>query len=201
MSKSNSRILRRAIEASSCVLVALNVVLFSIVFSTFSEPFVISKAWAEGPKKEDGWKSKVAKLNGVESKVKDLNQQMEALIKAKHSVREEAEKTGMIVQLKELEAQRNTEVEKYNSIRYELKYRYPERDDFTERRYLPMRQATAEDMEKDLNIDDQLTRVRRKVEVKYAPILRQEASEKAKPILPSQKETAPSDIKKLKLSK
>ena len=60
----------------------------------------------------------------------------------------------------------------------QIKYRFPAKGDALDRRYVPMRVQSVEQMEEDVGIDAELTMLRRKINDKYKPFLTKELSVK-----------------------
>jgi hypothetical protein len=59
----------------------------------------------------------------------------------------------------------------YNTQKAELKYRYPEEGVIIERRYVPLRAQTIEQIEKELGLSSELTKTKKKIDKKYAPFV------------------------------
>lgn len=66
------------------------------------------------------------------------------------------------------------EVDGYNVMRTKLKYRFPNKGELSERRYMPMKVQSLEKMEKEIGIDAKLTMIRKKINDKYKPFITRE---------------------------
>ena len=119
------------------------------------------------------WAKRKSRINKIETKMKDARSKLESYIRAKNSDRPVIDEKGNRLDilkaiaethktLKENESEFNKEVD-------DLKYRFPEEGALIERRYVPRRSKTIEQIEREMGLDYELTKIKKKVDEKYAP--------------------------------
>ena len=133
-----------------------------------------------GEKKPEGadreWAKRTSKLNVLEAKLKEIQKGMAENIKAKNS---EGERGGEESTKRIAEAQKELTktYEEYLKAKNELKYRFPEEGALIERRYVPLREKSLEQVEKEMGLHGDLTRIKLAIEKKYGSV----SGEKAPP--------------------
>ena len=128
---------------------------------------------------------KTGKLTLLESRKKEFEEARNSKLKAiKHSKDENEQKKLYEEALKDQD-ELNKVVREYNTIRRELKYKFPKKNDQTMRRYLPMREVSLEEVATQTGIDGILDRVKKKIDKKYKKFT---LSEKGKLEDPKKKE-------------
>lgn len=130
-------------------------------------------ASAEGSSNSDReWAKRQTKLNVLETKMKDLTKELEHLIHIKNTGGAAVDEKGKPIDVLETIAgsykKLKQTVEEYNTEKSELKYRFPEEGARIERRYVPLRVQSLEQIEKNSGLDGELTRTKMKIDKKYA---------------------------------
>lgn len=123
----------------------------------------------EGEKKSAGsqsdreWAKRLTNIQKHSAKIEETTKELQSLIREKeHAPVEELEKIqAKFKELKEL-------IAKYNSEKDELKYRYPEEGALIDRRYLPIRDPSLEELNHDTNLSLELKKTKKKIDKKYA---------------------------------
>ena len=113
------------------------------------------------------YSEKTGKLNSLEIRVKDSKEKIKNTLKAIKISEDENEQKDFYQQALTEHAEMKKSIKEYNSIREELKYKYPKKNDQTERRYLPMREETIEDIVNESGISGILSRIKKKIDAKY----------------------------------
>ena len=144
---------------------------------------------------EEDWTKQRSKLNKREDKVKALQLEIYEKIKLKKKAKSRAEKQRLISEIVLMHEEMKQNMLEFNEIRKRVKYRFPDKGEYTERRYLPMRIQELEELEKGVGIEAQMTRIKKKVEDKYAPLMTKEAviEQKAKALRAKQKDKEPTE--------
>ncbi len=127
------------------------------------------KAKPEGSDRE--WAKRTTKLNVLQAKIKGLNEELITYVKAKNGGYVIADEKGVKIDVMKKIGESQRELIKalgdYNHDKDELKYRYPEEGALIERKYVPMRGQTVEQVEKELGLNGDLTRTKQAVDKKY----------------------------------
>lgn len=145
------------------------------------------------------YNKKLSELTSLENKVKESRAVIQDLIQHKNATSNREKKHEIVEQMIERHRQLIDEIKRYNEARHQLKYRFPEKDDSTERRYLPLKEQSLEQMEQEMGLDADLTRVKKMVDKKYAPLNQPEAGEPVTTIRPKKTEPEEEKNKKLRL--
>jgi hypothetical protein len=165
------------------------VIVLSFATSVVSQTLVVSKAFAEEEKKAEGeekaeggeakksdgadreWAKRTTHLNVLEAKIKELNTNLGLYIKAKNGnyvmLDEKNVKIDVIKKIGESYKELVKSTEDYNKAKDELTYRYPEEGALIERKYVPMRVQTLEQIEKETGLNGDLTRTKEAIDKKY----------------------------------
>ena len=127
---------------------------------------------------EKDWAKQVTVLNTKDGRVKGHKKDLLSLIGEKKSAKTEKQKKVIIDQLIKVYGTYQKELTIRNTLKKKLKYKFPNKGQVIERKYLPMRVQSLEAMEEEQGIDGQLTKVRKKINKKYAPFLPKELKAK-----------------------
>ena len=119
------------------------------------------------------WYKRTQKLKAIETRIKEQNKTLQNLIKNKNNgQRIVKQEKGNHLDILEVIVTQHRELAKshkeYDEERKEIKYRYPGGADLVERRYLPLRAPTIEQLEREMGLDGELTLLRKKIDTKYA---------------------------------
>lgn len=146
----------------------------------------VKEGTAEGGNDSDReWAKRTTKLNIYETKMKELNKKIQQMIKAKNNNVQALDEKGKPVDVLETITTAFSDLKKtvkdYNAERDELKYKYPEEGARIERRYVPLRAQSIEQIEKEIGLNGELTRTKKKIDKKYAPFVGEDFIEPAPP--------------------
>lgn len=130
--------------------------------------FSCSVAFAQGGSEFSRKKSK--KL-GLEVQIQDSNKTLEGLIKTKNLTKDPDQRLKLVEEMKKVHSDNQKAIQSYNKLVKELKYRFPEKGDHSERKYLPMRSRSLEQIEREMGLDAVLSEAKDRVDRKYAPIV------------------------------
>lgn len=156
------------------------------------------------------WAKRTSKINVYETKMSDLTKKIKNLILQKNAnqkvVDEKGQPVDALKSMAALHAELKKTVADYNKEKAELKYRYPEEGALIERRYLPLRPQTLQQIENEIGIDAELTKTKKKIDKKYSSFTGHELKVQAPaPELPEatlkEKDPQEESPKKLKLTK
>lgn len=162
---------------------------------------------------EKDFREKTMKLKALETDIAEADQAFASLVGKKNKAQSKSKALEIIEQMKEVKTQRDKDAEKFNEIREELIYKFPDKGRTVMRKYAPMQQKTLEQMEKKSSLDKDLTRARKKAQKIYRPFIREakekeelEEKKKSQRLLRIQAEAvktkeAPGKPKQLKLQK
>lgn len=157
------------------------------------------------------WTKHTQKLTGFESKVKENKEELERLIRAKKSgktqfVDEKGNKISILDSIVETHKNLMEAHENYEQERNVIKYRYPGAGEQIERRYMPLRPPSLEQVELEVGLNGQLTEIKQKTDLKYAKFRKearsqgQESSNQNQHSLKPKKTLSEPPRKRLKLS-
>lgn len=125
------------------------------------------------------WAKRTSRLNVLETKVTDLEKLLKNLIEQKKHTRTYKDEKGNEIDILQKIADEHKKmkgvVADYNKEKAELKYRYPEEGALIERRYMPLRERSLEQIEREIGLAGELTRTKAKIDKKYAPFTKDEA--------------------------
>jgi hypothetical protein len=152
----------------------------------------VSREYLEYSKKE-------ARLNTLKSRIDEANESFARTLERKAHTKVPKRQHEFADRLAEIAKERNQWVTEYTSLRQELKYRYPNKGQDIDKRFVPAKEKTAEELEQSAEIDVLLTTIKRRVDKKYAPFMPKE-EETAQPLIPPTK-AEESTKKKLRLVK
>lgn len=154
------------------------VVLLFIVFGSFA---VEAEESAEGeaateviekklPSERD-YRRQIAKLNSAKEQTSKLRKEIKELIDKKNKTKKESVKKKIINDIVGLHEELKKQIQNYNEQHRIIKYTFPRKGDRSKKSYLPLRVDTLEEIEQGVGLEADLTRVRKKVENKYAPFV------------------------------
>ena len=123
------------------------------------------------------WYKRTQKLKAIETRIKEQNKTLQGLIKNKNNGQKIVkQEKGEHLDILEVIVTQHRELAKshaeYDAERKEIKYRYPGGADLVERRYLPLRAPTIEQLEKEMGLDGELSLLRKKIDTKYASFVK-----------------------------
>ena len=151
-----------------------------------------TKQSADGERADREWAQRTSKLNIQQQKIKEATDKLQKLITAKNAGREVRDeknnKVDVLAEIATTHGLLKTHVEDYNKAKNELRYRYPEEGALIERRYVPMRLQTLEQIEREIGIEGRLDRLKVKSDKKYEPFIGKKPEEVA-PAEPQPKPT------------
>ncbi len=150
---------------------------------------------------DEDWTKVLSKMNLREDRIKQLRQELRQVIIEKKKTRSVRVKKAAIKQIVQIHERLKTTIKEYNTYLRSVKYRFPEKGDTTSRQYLPMRVDTLEDIEDGVGVDIDLTRVRKKMEKKYAPFVPKKQALKYKAKIIEQERTSKPKKKRIRLEK
>ena len=132
---------------------------------------------------------KTAKRNLLEKKILEAKKVIKERIKEKKQTKNTKKQGQIFATIVDLHKGLLKDIEEYNKVIKEIKYRFPEKGDKTERKYLPIRPQTVEEIEQETGIENVLSRVKHKVDQKYKVFtIEDKEKKKKKPKGPHKKE-------------
>ena len=140
------------------------------------------------------YSKKLSEVGSLENRVREGRAAVQALIKSQRSTVEREQQVQIVEQIKERHQQLKTDIEKYNAARADLIYNFPGKADATERKYMPLRTQSVQQMENEMGLDADLTRLKVELDQKYKstepkdqdeePMKRQPANQAGEPEKP-----------------
>ena len=131
-----------------------------ITFCLFSQAQLMSE-----------YTQKTGKLSNLEKKISTFKEDIKTRQKLHDITKDEQKKREIYTEIISLHDQYREAVENYNAIRHDLRFRFPEKNDQTNRRYLPLRAQSIDEIQNEKGISSTLTRMKRKIDKKYAPYI------------------------------
>ncbi|MCC7403342.1 MAG: hypothetical protein IT288_03005 [Bdellovibrionales bacterium] len=113
---------------------------------------------------------KSKKLN-LEVQISEQQKALEELIRRKNGTTDPATRSQVVEEMKTVHTGMQKAIQDYNEVVKELNYKYPQKDDDSERKYLPMRSRSLEQIEKEMGLDAVLSAAKGRVDKKYAPLV------------------------------
>lgn len=129
--------------------------------------FVLASLTLSLPVQANEYSKKVSKLNSVKSRIEIAEEQIQQLIKAKSQSDSEEKKREIIRQMVTAHNDMKKDIEEYNRLRAEVKYRFPNKGEDIERRYVAIGQRSLEELERGSGLDQVLDKTKAKIEKKY----------------------------------
>jgi hypothetical protein len=128
------------------------------------------------------YSKKSAQLNSLKSRIDEANEKFAGKLAAKNATRDTKRQQNFAEEMAAIAKERNKHVTEYTALRQELKYRYPNKGEEIDKRFVPTKEKSAEELEASAEIDVLLTGIKRRLDKKYAPFMPKE-EEEAKPIV------------------
>ncbi len=117
------------------------------------------------------WAQRTSKLNILDQKIKDETTKLQKLIQAKNSgqkIRDEKNvEVDVLGEITKTYKELKTNVDEYVVGKDELRFRFPEEGVVIERRYVPLRLKSLDEIEREIGIDGTLIRLKNKSDKKY----------------------------------
>lgn len=127
---------------------------------------------AEGADRE--WAMRITRLNKLEARIKADKVDLQAAVKAKDSgqsfiLDSNGKKMKVLPQIIHAYKDLMKSMNEYNHQKEILKYRYPEEGAVIDRHYVLMHKKSLHDYETQSGLDLELSRIKKKIDHKYAP--------------------------------
>lgn len=143
--------------------------------ASFSEDAAPPAEISEG---EREYLEKVQKLTSLEAKVAEAEKQFSALVATKNKTKNKADALALIEQMKVIRTERDADVAKFNELRDEIQFKYPDRGRAIQQRFAPMQKKTMEQMEQASTLDSDLTKAKKSADRVYRPFMKEEEAVK-----------------------
>lgn len=130
---------------------------FIVLFFIFTSVQVFAEVWDQHE----------VNLAGFGAKLKAAQDEIKALIESKNLVRDPKEREKL---LQDIVKKHDAMLKIYRDIKQEeahIRFQHPEKGDKEKRRYKRVKEKTLEELEDELGLDGQLSRIKRKVEDQY----------------------------------
>jgi hypothetical protein len=138
---------------------------------------------------------KTTKMNALQVKMLDSDRDFAKLVEEKEHEHDQIRVQGILRQMVEVSSRRNKDGDEFNHLKQELLYQYPGKSAELNRMYETQTQKSLDDMQSAADLDDLLTRVKKVIERKFAPLMPPDEKKVIKA------EPPPEEPKKLKLEK
>ncbi len=142
---------------------------------------------------------KEGRLNSLKSKIEETEKAFKQNLEAKNRTKDPEEKKRFANALTAIAKERNAYVRELSEIRAELKYRYPNKGEDIDKRFVPKEERTVQQMEAASDLDLKLSEVKEDVDRKYKVLMPKEEPQ-AETFVPTQSIPVESK-KKLRLEK
>lgn len=140
------------------------------------------------PKDQKEFIEKSGKLTSLTNKIADSEKTFQELVHKKEAAKTIEAKQAVIKEMVELTNQRNKDVDSYNRVKSDLSYRYPAQGAQLNRHYQTQNKRSVEELEGVAGLDELLTRTKKVVERKFAPLM---PDDSATPVVRKGRSTAP----------
>lgn len=127
-----------------------------------------SGAKSSGSAKSNGYALLSSKKLNLELQIATQQKVLEDLIHHKNSTRDVQAKNQAVEEMTKAHADLRAAIDSYNKVLKDLNYHFPEKGDSSERKYLPLKNKSIEQIEEEMGLDAELTRVKEKIHEKYA---------------------------------
>lgn len=117
---------------------------------------------------------KVGKLSSLESKIQSGRDSVKVSLAAIQKTQDEKKQKEVFNEAVKLHEELKIAIREYNSLRDEIKYKFPKKHDQTIKRYIPIREESLDEIEKEMGLDGILSRVKTKIDKKYESFNSQE---------------------------
>lgn len=132
---------------------------------------------------EKEYREKSQKLLALETKVSELESHFKTLVKAKEVTTSKDKKLALIEEMKTVQQERDDAAEKFNKLRDEVRFKFPDKGKTVMRRFAPMQKKTVKQLEKRSTLDADLTSAKKAAEKAYRPFIRKAEEEERKRLL------------------
>lgn len=136
------------------------------------------------------------KLNTIESRVTDAENDFRKLVEKKENTKDQKQVEEILKEMVEVTKQRNKDAEELRRVQTDFLYRYPSKSVELNRLYQIEEKKTVEEMTSGADLDEMLTRIKKVIERKFAPF-NPEPEKKTVTAKPEEEEPKP----KLRLEK
>lgn len=138
---------------------------------------------AEGEKKEGQvaapvsskeaieYNKKEARLNTLKSRITEAEEKFKGVLEAKERAKDKKQKQDLALELIQIAKDRNENVKEYSTLRHDLRYRYPNKGEEIDRRYIPQQEKSLHELSQTSALDEQLTAAKKRMDKKYAPLM------------------------------
>lgn len=117
--------------------------------------------------------SEYAKLysqkSNLELEISTHQKSLEGLIHRKNSSSDAGTRAQTVEEISRVHAELQASIGRYNQTLKDLTYRFPEKGNESKRQYVPMKNRTIDQIEKEMGIDASLSAIKEKIDKKYAP--------------------------------
>lgn len=144
---------------------------------------------------------KTSKLKTLEARVEAGKNNILKLIEEKNATNDENKRKALIDDIKAEHKNINKELAEYNKLHQEIEYKYPEKGMDLREKFVLKREQTLEEIERETNVDQQLSETKRNADKKYAPITGWKPETKEEKVKELADDKKPADKRKLKLVK
>jgi TolA-binding protein len=144
---------------------------------------------------ELAYNERILELNSLETQISTLEKEFRVLIKKKNQTDDPKQIKPLVKRMKEIKPERDQAVDRYNEIKEEIKYRFPDKGRALIRRFAPMQKKSMKQLEKPTRLREDLTTVKQLVDQKYKTFVDEdrERKKKAQAKQMIRPEVAPSD--------
>ncbi|MBT4762577.1 MAG: hypothetical protein HOO06_12825 [Bdellovibrionaceae bacterium] len=155
---------------ASCIVLVL---FFSLshLFAQEGEGEPATTEITEAVPEDEDWTKQANFLSSKEGKVKEYKAKVKDLIKQKRASTSKAEQSASTKEIAAAHRELMKATEDYNKLYNKLRYRFPGKERKKRRKYLPMRIQSLNQIENEMGLDADLTRIRKKINKKYSPYL------------------------------
>jgi len=144
---------------------------------------------------------KTSKLKTLDTRMEDTKKSIVKMIEEKNETQDENHRKALVEEIKAAHKNMVKDLSEYNKLWLEVEYKYPEKGMDLREKFVMKKEQTIEEIEREGNIDQQLTEVKRNMDKKYAPITGWKPETKEDKLKEMSEKEKPADKKRLKLVK
>lgn len=122
----------------------------------------------------------ILELNSLEIEIGTLEKEFKMLITKKGQAEDSKAMKPMIKRMKEIKPERDRAVARYNEIKEEIKYRFPDKGRALSRRYAPMQKKSLKQLEKPTRLKEELSSTKQLMDQKYKVFVDEERERRKK---------------------
>ncbi|NQZ01007.1 MAG: hypothetical protein HRT45_10125 [Bdellovibrionales bacterium] len=122
----------------------------------------------------------ILELNSLETEIATLEKEFKKLITQKNKTDDPKTIKPLVKRMKEIKPERDQAVDRYNEIKDEIKYRFPDQGRALSRRYAPMQKKSMKQLEKPTRLKEELTATKRLMDEKYKVFVEEERERRKK---------------------